>query len=570
MATYYVRTNGNNSNAGTGQLAGQAWATIAYALSSSSGFASGDILYVAPGVYTNQISVTITNPTVETNIIGDPTCTVFTGVSAGPVIVTNYNATLSGFGYNGNVVTATTKNYLHFQNIQFRLGNSGLSFTTCTNLKLTKCAFISRGSSGTSVLISSPTSTAVNITVSRCIFFGNNVSLSISGQNVADNSTITNSLFLNSISTLISAVSVQIAVTNCTLLGADFALICPSGSVTYPSTIRNSVVYSRTYDLFSSAVNFTLIENFNRLLGSTPRSNVNDNGTSSLVGDIGLDVGEALLVGLNNLQMYTSYLGSVNTAFGNSTGAPATDIYGVTWTGLSPDAGSGTYRPVGGVGSYLPTERNASTITIAPASTSQSIELYLGATGLTASTSGLNARYNRTRTASVNIPLVARVIAQAWTSGGFAEVDAINMPGIYRLDIPNEALVDGVDDVTITVRGASGTNGAVINIRLFEQFSVSQLLNTQAGIYTSAGTLGARLLQTVNDNRPVIVTANKQIQIDSDQAFAAGTGATILDPIVNSVGRWTLKGDTMTIFAADGTYLRRVRLAQLGLSLNPS
>jgi hypothetical protein len=74
----------------------------------------------------------------------------------------------------------------------------------------------------------------------------------------------------------------------------------------------------------------------------------------------------------------------------------------------------------------------------------------------------------------------------------------------------------------------------------------------------------------VNDNRPVIVTANKQIQIDSDQAFAAGTGATILDPIVNSVGRWTLKGDTMTLFAADGTYLRRVRLAQLGLSLNPS
>jgi hypothetical protein len=499
-------------------------------LSSSSGFASGDILYVAPGVYTNQISVTITNPTVETNIIGDPTCTVFTGVSAGPVIVTNYNATLSGVGYTGNVVTATTKNYLHFQNIQFRLGNSGLSFTTCTNLKLTKCAFISRGSSGTSVFISSPTSTAVNITVSRCIFFGNNVSLSISGQNVADNSTITNSLFLNSISTLITATSVQIAVTNCTLLGADFSLICPSGSVTYPSTIRNSVVYSETYDLFCSTVSFTLIENFNRLLGSTPRSNVNDNGTSSLVGDIGLDVGEALLVGLNNLQMYTSYLGSVNTAFGNSTGAPATDIYGVTWTGLSPDAGSGTYRPVGGVGSYQATERNASTITIAPGSTSQSIELYLGVTGLTFSTSGLAAYFVRNREAPTPITLVTQTPTGAWTSGGFAEISSSLVPGVYRLDVPNAAFAAGASDVTIVVRGASGTNGAVLTVTLSSggltaAQTAAAVWDEARASHTTAGTFG----QYVNAELVTPVTSAALVRMGPFEVRADGLGAS--DPL---------------------------------------
>jgi hypothetical protein len=40
------------------------------------------------------------------------------------------------------------------------------------------------------------------------------------------------------------------------------------------------------------------------------------------------------------------------------------------------------------------------------------------------------------------------------------------MPGVYRLDIPNEALQAGADDVTIVVRGASGTNGAVMTIKL--------------------------------------------------------------------------------------------------------
>ena len=141
-------------------------------------------------------------------------------------------------------------------------------------------------------------------------------------------------------------------------------------------------------------------------------------------------------------------------------------MFGVTWTGATPDAGAVTYRNLSSITNYVPTERNASTITIAPGSTSQSIELYLGVTGLTASTSGLSARYNRTRTASVSIPLVARTIAQAWTAGGFAEVDATNMPGVYRLDLPDAALAAGADDVTVVVRGASGTNGAVMTVKL--------------------------------------------------------------------------------------------------------
>jgi hypothetical protein len=168
----------------------------------------------------------------------------------------------------------------------------------------------------------------------------------------------------------------------------------------------------------------------------------------------------------------------------------------------------------------------------------------------------------------VAITLVTQTPTGAWTSGGFAEIDSSLVPGVYRLDVPDAAFASGSDDVTIVVRGASGTNGAVVTCTLFSP--TANLLNTQAGIYTSAGTLGARLLQTVSDNRPVIVTSDNQIQVDAGQTFSSGSGTTILSPILNSVGRWTLEGSTLTLYNADGTYLRRVNLTQLGLSLSPT
>jgi hypothetical protein len=166
-------------------------------------------------------------------------------------------------------------------------------------------------------------------------------------------------------------------------------------------------------------------------------------------------------------------------------------MYGVTWTGATPDAGSATYRNLSSVGTYLPSERNASTIRIAPGSTSQSIELYLGVTGLTASTAGLSARYNRTRTASVDIPLVARTIGQAYTAGGFAEVDTVYMPGVYRLDLPDAALAAAADDVTVVVRGASGTNGAVMTVTL------------STGDNTGAGDVSGNILEITEDPQEV-------------------------------------------------------------------
>ena len=305
-----------------------------------------------------------------------------------------------------------------------------------------------------------------------------------------------------------------ITVINCTAINNALGGVLAYSTVTGAVTVRNCVLVGGTaLESGASATNIT--EDFNRLYSVTPRAGV-PTGTNSIVGYHALETFNRPMSGLPFSYLgATSYLGA-NYNSGNSSGAPTFDMFTTNWTGANPDRGAISWTQTSSITNYVPTERNASTITIAPGSTSQSIELYLGATGLTASTSGLSAYYNRTRTASVDIPLVARTIAQAWTSGGFAEVDSTNMPGVYRLDVPDAALAAGADDVTIVVRGASGTNGAVMTVKLSSGGLTSA--QTAAAVWdepytshTTASTFGARSLLTTVDNRPVVVGTSNHI-----------------------------------------------------------
>jgi hypothetical protein len=102
--------------------------------------------------------------------------------------------------------------------------------------------------------------------------------------------------------------------------------------------------------------------------------------------------------------------------------------------------------------------------------TSKSIHLYIVATdgspaglpktGLAFNTAGLLIYYRRGATgAATAITLATLANAQAaWSSGGFVQVDATNLPGVYRLDVPDAALATGVDTVLI---GGTGTNIAI-------------------------------------------------------------------------------------------------------------
>ena len=68
--------------------------------------------------------------------------------------------------------------------------------------------------------------------------------------------------------------------------------------------------------------------------------------------------------------------------------------------------------------------------------------------------SDVTASYQRQGEARVSIATTSQTVTGAHTDGGFVEIDATNMPGNYRFDIPDAAFADGADWVVISVKVA--------------------------------------------------------------------------------------------------------------------
>ena len=322
-----------------------------------------------------------------------------------------------------------------------------------------------------------------------------------------------------------------------------------SGTTAFPTVVTNcNFIGFGTATALSATTSGQITQTYNRFSTSASLTNVASSATSK-TGVNSIEFGHSRLFGLGSYQMYAPWQNSPAINAGTSTGTPLVDMFGTTWNvPATPDVAPAIRTNTSAIGNYNPTERNASTITIAPASTSQSIELYLGATGLTFASSGLAAYYVRNQSAPVAITLVTQTPTGAWTSGGFAEISSSLVPGVYRLDVPNAAFAAGASDVTIVVRGASGTNGAVLTVNLIAA-PTDAVLVRMGPFQVLADGLGA--------SDPLDIQTGAQHGIDIQCVDSNGSGiditsATVTAKVYNSGGTLVDTYACTATYAADG------------------
>src|SRR5258708_5893375 len=91
-----------------------------------------------------------------------------------------------------------------------------------------------------------------------------------------------------------------------------------------------------------------------------------------------------------------------------------------------------------------------------------------GLTGLTSGSAGLvcyRARADDGNAAGTAISLSAGTRG-TWSSGGFVEKDATNMPGLYELGVPDAALATGSNWAILMLKGATNMAPLPLEIQL--------------------------------------------------------------------------------------------------------
>jgi len=568
MPTYYVRTDGSDSNNGLGPASNQAWVSIGKALGAT-GISSGDTVYIAPGRYYEIVTAGLTSPTSETRIIGNPTASQFSGVTAGIVRWTAYQSDTSDDTNTPNL-SVTSKDYLTFENLYIesnaRYTSAAFNFTTCKYIKIRNCIFIQGGSNGYCLTLTAPAAVGSTSIFDRNIFISKgiaNINVSGTGSTNYDmDITIANNLSLN----LYSGYNLYISGTygggvqifNNTVIGGSRPIKVDSVSnTTHKIKLYNNLVsFANNEIVHNGGTNGVIVGDYNRFNNWESSFYQYTQGTNDTIyGPSGLSFGAERLFGIGADDFFAPTTSSINLAAGepNGTGVTITAgnpvipvkgvgqiyyindriqftqslgninsssvyvvsaAYGTTsfaLNGLTPDtSGTVTHRRyrytsdlyntgwatttqpnVGNIekfnfntiGYYNPTEKSNTDYKLVADKNQQSINLYLGATGISYNSTGLTAYYIRQNSIPVAIGLTNNTPSGSWISGGFGEISSLYTPGLYRLDLPDAVSVSGVDNVNVVVKGAVGTNGAYVNCQIMPILTNSSIANT---VWTNA------------------------------------------------------------------------------------
>lgn len=91
-----------------------------------------------------------------------------------------------------------------------------------------------------------------------------------------------------------------------------------------------------------------------------------------------------------------------------------------------------------------------------------------GRTGLVFNTASLVASSVRMQGARTAITLATQTVTGAFSSGGFVEIDATEMPGLYRLDVPDAVFATGADKAVVMLKGATNMAPVVLEYQLVD------------------------------------------------------------------------------------------------------
>lgn len=288
MATYYVRTDGNDGNAGTGPASGNAWQTVGKALGVA-GIASGDTVYIAPGTYRESVTVGMTSATVETLVIGDVDSSQFSDIAPGVVRLTAYTTNDTTAPSGANVLNTNGKNNLTFQDLLINGGTTAAVSILGVSIKFLRCCVITGARSVNCFLITGTVDVSNAITIDSCVCQGSGttvVAINLPTSSAADYDT--NILIKNSVLTSWGATSILVAGTgalafkaggvrvfNCSLFGGTSMNV---STAVLASTAPNQCEIYNCVLLGGSGLAANtlgqLIENYNLIYGTLNYTNV--------------------------------------------------------------------------------------------------------------------------------------------------------------------------------------------------------------------------------------------------------------------------------------------------------
>ncbi len=188
-------------------------------------------------------------------------------------------------------------------------------------------------------------------------------------------------------------------------------------------------------------------------------------------------------------------------------------------------------------------------LSILAGSTSQTINVFVqdsssttgaGLTGLVYNSGSLTAYYALPRAAATSITLATQTVTGAYSSGGFVEISSSNMPGFYRLDIPDAALASG-RFVNIMLKGASNMAPLPIEIELTAWNNQDAVHGGMSALPNTACTTNASLLTSGTGTDQISVTSGR---IDIGKAL--GTAVTLDSNSVLNVSTKYIGGTLQT------------------------